>query len=156
LAAGINVSTAGPPGGPGKPNNFSGTFSISNNDVAVGGTAHDRTIGIAIMTVGRSPDSEVDVFVTGNNVRNVTEPGINVQLVGGRVRVQRNVITTAAASPATRPVAMRIVGSGSYRIAHNWIHCRFVSGGAVGIDLIGMAPRAPVANAIVVNNEVTM
>jgi hypothetical protein len=157
LAAGINVSYGGPPGGPGKPDNFSGTFLISNNDVEVGGTADDRTLGIAIMIVGRFPDSEVDVFVSGNHVRNVTEPGINVQRVAGRVRVERNVIETGVASPAVRPVAMRIVGSGSYRIAHNSINCGFVGGEAVGIDLIGPAPPlAQLANAIVVDNDLTM
>lgn len=158
LSSGITVSSVGgPPGSPGKPDNFSGTLLISNNDVEMGGTAGDRTLGIFISSAGRSPNGEVDILVSGNNIRNVTEPGINVQLVGGRVRVERNVITTGAASPAVRPVAMRVVGSGSYRIAHNSIHCGFVGGGAVGIDLIGPAPPLPqLANAIVVNNDVTM
>jgi hypothetical protein len=55
------------------------------------------------------------------------------------------------------PDAIRVVGSGSYVIAHNSIDCGWASGTATGINLIGKGNGyAPVASAIVVDNDVTM
>jgi hypothetical protein len=46
---------------------------------------------------------------------------------------------------ATNPDAIRMVGSGSYLVAHNIINCGWTDGTATGINVIGrralMAPR---------------
>jgi len=53
--------------------------------------------------------------------------------------------------------AIRIVGSGSYLIAHNSIDCGWASGADTGINLIGNGNGyAPQASAIVVDNDITM
>jgi hypothetical protein len=143
---------------PGQPENFSGTFLIANNDIDVGGTVSDQTLGITMFAVGKSPDSEVDLYVSGNKIRNVTEPALNFRYVGGRAYVERNTITTGAISGGTpNPDAVRAVGTGSYLIAHNSIDCGWADGTATGINVIGQpSPLAPEASAIVVDNDVTM
>ena len=158
----ITVATSvGPPSpsNPGQPENISGTLSIENNEIDVQGTsAGTNSLGIVVFAVGRTPDKEADIYVSGNKIRNITEPAINVYVVGGRVHVERNVLTTGAvAGPAANPHAIRIVGPGSYLIAHNSIDCGWASGGAAGIHVQGRAlPEPPEARAIVVDNDVTM
>jgi hypothetical protein len=140
----------------GRPENFSGTLAILNNDidVGVGATPGAQTLGVAMFNVGRSPDKEVDIYVSGNNIRNSTEPAINFRVVGGRAHAERNVLTTGVTGGAD---VIRVVGSGSYLIAHNSIDCGWANGAATGINLIGNGNGyAPVASAIVVDNDVTM
>jgi hypothetical protein len=138
----------------GKPENFSGTLAILNNDidVGVGSTPGAQTLGIAIFNVGRSPDKEVDIYVSGNNIRNSTEPAINFRAIGGRASAERNVIVTGVTGGAD---AIRVVNSGSYMIAHNSIDCGWANGAAAGINVFAGA-FSPEASAIVVDNDVNM
>ncbi len=157
LAGAIFVSAdAHPAGGnfPGQPGNFSGTLAIINNDFDVGANTGTVTEAVVISGVGRSPDQEVDIYVSGNTVRNVTEPAIAFRLIGGRVHAERNVIATGAIGAGD---AIRAVGSGSYLIAHNSIDCGWPDPAATGINVFGnSATQPPVTDAIVVDNDVTM
>jgi len=63
-----------------------------------------RSPAPALFSVGRSPDKEVDVYVSGNNIRNVTESAINFRYIGGRAHAERNLlmrgaVTGGAANP---------------------------------------------------------
>src|SRR6266478_5098414 len=51
----------------GQPENFSGTLAFLNNDidVGVGTTPGAQTLGIVLFNVGRSPDKEVDIQISG-------------------------------------------------------------------------------------------
>ena len=143
---------------PGKPENFSGTLAILNNDIDAGATPGPYSLGIQMFSVGRSPDKEVDIYVSGNTIRNVSITAIIFRYVGGRAHVERNVLITGdMIGPEKGPDAIRIVGSGSFLIAHNSIDCGWVNGGAAGIHVFGEpAPLTPEASAIVVDNDVTM
>ena len=143
---------------PGKPENFSGTLAILNNDIDGGATPGNYNLGIQIFSVGRSPDKEVDIYVAGNTIRNVNVTAIIFRYVGGRADVERNVLITGdVIGPEKGPDAIRAVGSGSYLIAHNSIDCGYVNGGAAGIHVFGeQPPLTPEARAIVVDNDVTM
>jgi hypothetical protein len=136
----------------GQPENFSGTLSILHNDIDVGAAPGAQTLGIAMFSVGRSPEKEVDIYVSGNNIRNSTEPAINFRVIGGRASAQRNVLVTGVTGGAD---AIRVVGSGSYLIAHNSIDCGWANGAVTGINVFAGA-FAPEASAIVVDNDITM
>jgi hypothetical protein len=141
---------------PGQPENVSGTLSIFNNNIDAGGTAGDNTLGMALFAVGKSPDREVDLYIFGNNIRNLTERVIDVDQIGGRVHIERNVITTGTIVGPTAgvaPDAIHVLGSGSYLIAHNSIVAEWATG--AGIRVQGNA-GLPEAAAIVVDNDVTM
>ena len=138
----------------GKPENFSGTLAILNNDIDVGAQPAALTLGVVMFNVGRSPDKEVDIYVSGNNMRNATEPLINFRVIGGRAYAERNVIVTGVTGGSD---AVRVVGSGSYLIAHNSIDCGWASGADTGINLIGNGNGySPEVSAIVVDNDITM
>ena len=142
---------------PGRPENFSGTLAFLNNEIDVGGTPGIQTLGIVMFSVGRSPDKEVDLNVSGNKIRNLTEPAINFRYVGGRARAEQNVIRTGVAAGGVGVDAIRIVGSGSYLIAHNLVDCGSAESTAVGIHVFGQpSPLTPESNAVVLDNEVTM
>jgi hypothetical protein len=136
----------------GQPENFSGTLAFLNNDIDMGATPGAQTLGIAIFNVGKSPDKEVDIYVSGNNIRNSTEPAINFRAIGGRASAERNVIVTGVTGGAD---AIRVVNSGSYVIAHNSIDCGWANGAAAGINVFAGA-FSPEASAIVVDNDVNM
>jgi hypothetical protein len=151
-------STLGPPteARRGHPENLSGNLVISNNDIDVGGTAADFTLGITVFSAGKSPSQEADLRITGNNVRDITERAINVNLIGGRVSIEGNSITTGAISGPSngvQPDAIHAVGSGSYIIAHNSIVNQWATG--AGIRVQG-STWSPEASAIVMDNDVTM
>jgi hypothetical protein len=136
--------------------NNSGALLIFNNDIDVGGTAGDQTLGICIFGVGKSPDKTVDLKIFGNKIRNITERGINVNEIGGRAHIERNVITTgvvAGPSNGVQPDVIHAVGSGSYLIAHNSIVSEWAAG--AGIRVQGSA-WSPEARAIVLDNDITM
>lgn len=157
---GIEVNTSGlppTPTSPGKPENVSGTLLIVNNDIDVaGGTAQDNTVGILLFSVG-VPGAEVEAYVSGNNVRNTTQPGINLRRIGGRAFIERNVITTGSVSGGA-PVsqAIRVANSGSYLISHNWIDCGWAHSDAQGIGVFSQFAEWPIDRAVVVDNHVTM
>jgi hypothetical protein len=46
----------------------------------VGAMAGAQTLGVVFFGVGRSPDKEVDIFFSGNSIRNVSEPAINFRV----------------------------------------------------------------------------
>ena len=161
LADAIFVSSIGPPPtavNPGQPENFSGTLLILSNDIDVGGTSGENTLGIAVFSVGQSPDKQVDLYISGNTIRNTTRRAMELHHIGGRVHIERNVITTGAIQAPIAGVssdAMRVVGSGSYLVAHNSINCAWPI--ATGIRVHGNPPLGDViARAIVVDNDVTM
>jgi hypothetical protein len=141
---------------PGHPENFSGTLTIVNNDIDMGAPAGALALGIVMFAVGKAPDQEVDLYVSGNNVRNVTEPAINFRVIGGRAHAERNVVTAGTVSSGN-PDAIRVVGFGSFLIAHNSIDCGWTNPGATGINAMSQAaPNPPEAGAIIVDNDVTM
>jgi hypothetical protein len=155
----VNTSLFPPtPDRPGQPENVSGTLLLVNNDIdVVGGTAADNTLGILIFSVGISPDAEVEIHVAGNNIRNTTERAINIYQVGGRAYIERNLITTSTTSGKAgglAPDVIHVVGSGSYLIANNSIDSQFAKG--AGIRVQGQFAQWPIADALVVDNDVTM
>jgi hypothetical protein len=136
--------------------NNSGGLSILNNDIDVGGTDGDQTLAICVFAVGKSPDKKANVHIFGNRIRNITERGIAVNKVGGRVRIDRNVITTGSItgpSNGIQPDVIHAVGSGRYFIANNSIVSEWATG--AGIRVQGSA-WSPEANAIVVDNDIAM
>jgi len=158
-AAGIAIITlSGTPNPmkPGKPENISGTLWIVDNDLDLaGGTAADIALGIALFSVG-VPGAEVEAYISGNTIRNVNEPAININRVVGRVSVERNVITTGSLGLIGRLQAIRVVNLGSYLIAHNSIDCGWVQGMAEGIGVFSQSAAWPMEGAVVVDNDVTM
>jgi hypothetical protein len=109
----------------GNPGNFSGTLAILNNDLDLEGTSGTLALGIVMFSVGKLPEKEVEIYVSGNKIRNTTEPAINSRYVGGRAYIERNLIKTGSLlGGSANPDAIRIVGAGSYLIAHNSIDLR--------------------------------
>jgi hypothetical protein len=156
---GIAVNTSGnipvTPQQPGHPENVSGTLLIVNNDIDVaGGTALDNTLGITTFSVG-VPGAEVEAYVSGNRIRNTTEPAINFRRVDGRVYVERNVIITGSVSAGGGEV-IRVANTGSYLIAHNSIDCQWVDVEAKGIGVFSQLADWPMQRASVVDNDVNM
>jgi hypothetical protein len=136
--------------------NNSGTFSIFNNDLDVGGTAGDQTVGIAVFGAGKSPDKELDLYISDNRVKNATERLIDINSIGGRVHIERNVIatgSTSAPSNGITPNAINVVGPGSHLIAHNSIVSTWGTGTGI---LVQGNPGLSEASAIVVDNDLTM
>jgi hypothetical protein len=129
---------------------------IVNNDVDMQGTAGLNFLVIIAFAMGKSPDKEVDLHISGNNIRNSTERPINVYNVGGRASIERNVITTGVPVGSTTPSpdVIHIVGYGSYLVAHNTIDCAWAQG--AGIRVQTEHPEWPVSHAIVVDNDVNM
>jgi hypothetical protein len=126
-ADGIDIITSlgvPTPTNPGKPENISGTLLIANNDIDLaGGMALNQDVGVLIFSVG-VPGSEVEAYVSGNTIRNTTEPAIDFRRIVGRAYAERNVLTTGSVSGTAGGLqAIRVVNSGSYVIAHNSIDC---------------------------------
>ena len=108
--------------------------------------------------MGKSPDQEVDLYVSGNNIRNSTERPLNIYAIGGRAYIERNVITTtggAGVNVMPSGDVIHIVGPGSFLVAHNTIECAWASGQQAGIRLM-TRPGETVSRAIVVDNDVNM
>ena len=138
--------------------NISGTLVIANNDMDLQAQAGHNYLGIVVFAAGKSPDQEVDLYISGNQITNSNERPINVYCVGGRAYVERNVITTtdgAGVNVAPSGDVIHIVGPGSFLIAHNTINCQWTSGQQAGIRLM-TRPDEPVSNAVIVDNDVNM
>jgi hypothetical protein len=136
--------------------NNSGGLSILNNDIDVGGTDGVQTVAVCVFSVGKSPDKRANVHIFGNKIRNITERAIAVNKIGGRVRIDRNVITTGSItgpSNGIQPDVIHAVGSGRYFIANNSIVNEWATG--AGIRVQGSAWSSE-SNAIVVDNEIAM
>jgi hypothetical protein len=116
----------------------------------------DQTLAICVFSVGKYPDKKANIRILGNKIKNFTERGISVNKVGGRVRIDRNEITTGfitAPSNGIQPDVIHAVGSGRYFIANNSIVSEWATG--AGIRVQGNA-WSPESNAIVVDNDITM
>jgi hypothetical protein len=163
LGGGAGIAIVTSPGmptpmNPGHPENISGTLLIVNNDMDLtGATAAEASIGVQIFSAG-VPGAEVQAHISGNKIRNVTEPAINIRRAVGRVYVERNVITTGslASTGSPGPGAIRAVNLGSYVIAHNVIHSQWPDPAAKGIEVFSQFAEWPMESAVVVGNEVTM
>jgi hypothetical protein len=161
-SSGLWISTMGSaipfPNQPGHPEKISGRLVIANNDIDTGGgTAADNVLGITVFSVGQSPDKQVDIYVSGNEIKNITEPAINFRRVGGRAHIEDNVITTGTLlGTAARPEAIRVVNIGSYVIARNSVDCQWPDPSAIGIGVWSQSADWPVEGAVVVDNEVTI
>ena len=153
IATTFNLPT---PTNPGKPENISGTLLVANNDIDVGGTASDATLGILIWSVG-VPGAEVEAYVSGNTIRNVTERGVYLSRAVGRMYVEGNVITTGTISGgAAVPIGIFAINLGSHVIAHNRVHAQWATGEAWGIVVQSGAVAWPIIGALVVDNDVSM
>jgi hypothetical protein len=107
--------------------------------------------------IGKSPDHEADLYVLGNDIRNVTERPINIHAIGGRVDIERNRITTGNFGVDVNPSGdvIHIVGPGQFLVAHNKIDCGWTSGAHAGIRLQSN-PGLLVSYAIVEDNDISM
>jgi hypothetical protein len=142
----------------GQAEDVSGTLTIANNDIDLEGTTATAFIALAIVGVGKSPDQEVDLYISRNNIRNSSERPINIYGLGGRAYIEQNVISTtddAGLNVMPSGDVMHIAGPGSFLIAHNTINCAWTSGQPAGIRLMTRA-NEPVSHAIVVENDINM
>jgi hypothetical protein len=144
----------------GQPENVSGNLLIVNNDIDIQGVENTVTLGVFVPAVGKSPDREVDLYISGNNIRNTTERPINVYLNDGRAYIERNVIKTGAIMRPGGGVAPLIDGIhvlryGSYLIAHNTIDSAWPNGAGIRLGENG-GTGSILAHATVVDNDVTM
>jgi hypothetical protein len=142
------------PSQPGHPENISGRILIADNEIDPGENLTGNVLGITTFSAGQSPDGEVDIYISGNRIRNITQSGINLRRIGGRAHVEGNVITTGPVS-GTRPEAIRLVNIGSFVIAHNVIDSQWPDPDAIGIAVFSQVAGWPVT-AAVVDNKVTM
>src|SRR5262249_50680565 len=94
--------------------------------------------------------------ISGNKIRNITERAIAVNQVGGRVHIDRNVITTGSItgpSNGIQPDVIHAVGSGRYLIANNSIVSEWATGAGIRVQgNVGLAE----SNALVVDNDIAM
>jgi len=156
--SGINVATVlGLPNRerPGHPENVSGKLSILNNQISVSEAA-DEGMGILIVGVG-DLEKPVEVEISGNTIRNTTQKGIHVRQIGGRARIERNIVTTNVVY--TGPAPSYVDGilcacSGSYLIAHNLISVADPNG--AGIRLKGCSLGGATERANITDNDVFM
>jgi len=153
----VTSDTLPSPANPGHPEKISGTLLIMNNDIDLaGGMAGDQTVGVLVFSVGVA-SAEVEAYVSGNTIRNTTEPAIDFRRIVGRAYIERNVITTGSVSTGT-PQAIRVVNTGSYLIAHNRIDCGWAQAQGIVAGIVAFSQFAewPMERAIVVDNDVTM
>jgi hypothetical protein len=144
---------------PTSPGDVSGSISITDNKMDVGGTDQDRSGGVFIFSAGQSPNNEVDIHVAGNEIMNTVAHGIDMRDIGGRALLDRNAITTGATGgrgggPTALVNGIRCLGGGSYTVAHNTIDTAF--GNAAGIRIQSRNNARPVAHAVVFDNDITM
>jgi membrane-associated phospholipid phosphatase len=161
LTNGIGISTGGgvpDPSTPGKPELISGSLRIEGNDIDMaGGTSGvDNTLGVVVFNVGVA-GAEVDARVSKNRIRNITEPAVDMRHIVGGGSVEHNEITTGSAvGPNPRNQVIRVVNTGSYRVAHNSITCEWASGVVEGIGVFSKFAVWPVDDAMIVDNDVDM
>jgi hypothetical protein len=140
----------------GNPGNVSGKLSIVNNQISVSGAA-DEGMGIMIVSVG-DLEKPVEVDISGNTIRNTTQKGINLKQIGGRARIERNIVTTSVVytGPAQGFIAgIHCGGSGSYLIAQNRIDVADPNGAGIRLRAYpGLG--AAIEHAAITDNDVTM
>jgi hypothetical protein len=161
LSNGIGISTGGgvpDPSTPGNPELISGSLRIEGNDIdMVGGTSGvDNTLGIVVFNVGVA-STQVDARVAKNRIRNTTEPAVDMRQIVGRGSIEHNEITTGSlVGPNPRNQVIRVVNTGSYRVAHNSITCEWASGVVEGIGVFSKFAVWPVEDAVIVDNDIDM
>jgi len=160
FASAISLNTSGAipnPTNPGHPENVSGTVRIEHNDIDMnGGTSADNTLGVSVFSVG-VVGAEVDADVSGNRIRNTTEPAINFRRLVGHASIEHNMIATGTiAGTAPRNQAIRVANIGSYYIAHNTIDCGWDLGDAEGIGVFSQFGAWPIEQAVVTDNDIRM
>ena len=159
LAGAILIGSNPTPPRPGQeehPANNHGAFLILNNQLDVGGSVNDQTVGICIFGVGKSPGNTAEVRIAGNQIRNITERAIAINQIGGRIVIERNAIATGfigGPSNGILPDVIHAVGSGSYAIAHNSIVNEWAAGAGIRVQGSVWSPQW---NALVADNDVTM
>jgi hypothetical protein len=135
-----------------------GDISIAHNHFAIGGTTSDRTEAIAAIGVGRA-DHPARLSVTDNVVTDTVAHGIDIRNIVGHAAIERNTVITGSIGGQGVPFGdrfvdgIRVLGAGSYLVAHNLVRVGYEN--AAGIRLQG-GPTAPVADAIVFGNDITM
>ena len=151
----INTSGSLPlPSDSGRPSDVSGSIVIRQNDIDVrGGSGGEYALGVVVWSVGRSPDAEVTLDITGNTILNTTAPAIMVRRANGHVRVSGNTVETSTGMARDDEV-IRLVNTGSYQLAHNTITCRWVN--CIGISVFSQVEQWPIVGAIVEDNKVNM
>jgi len=140
---------------PGNAEDISGKLSILNNRISVSETA-DEGMGIMIMVVG-DRDNPVDMDITGNTIRNISQKGINIRQVGGRARIERNNISSSVVYKGPAPnyaAGVYCACSGAYLIAHNLIDVADPNG--AGIKIKGCAVGGATEGASITDNDVSM
>jgi len=155
---GIMLKTSGfipVPSDSGRPERVSGTLTIKQNKIDMtGGTALVATLGIFVWSVGQSPHAEVALDITGNKIHNTTSTAIMVRRANGFVRLLSNNVETSTEVAPGGNEAVRLVNTGSYRMANNIIDCRWSN--CVGIAVFSQVGEWPIHGAIVEENQVTM
>jgi hypothetical protein len=160
--SGIGITTSDmaampTPTQPGHPENISGRIVIANNDLdLVGGTPSDVVLGITTFSAGQLPAGDVDLYISGNTINNVNRPGIDIRRLGGRAHVEGNKITTSPVATQATAEAIRVVGIGSFVIAHNVIDCQWSNPDAIGIGAYSQFADWPITNAVIVENDIAM
>jgi hypothetical protein len=161
LTNGISISTGGgvpDPSIPSNPELVSGSLRIEGNDIdMVGGTSGvDNTIGVVVFNVGVA-GAQVDARVATNRIRNTTEPAIDMRRIVGHGSIEHNEIATGSpVGPNPRNQVIRVVNTGSYRVAHNSITCEWASGVVEGIGVFSKFAVWPVEDAVIVDNDIDM
>jgi hypothetical protein len=160
FSSGIFIITTGGlpnPTNPGSPEKVSGTLRIERNDIDMaGGTPADNTLGVTVFSAGVA-GAEVDAHVAGNRIRNTTEPAINFRRLVGHADIEHNVITTGSVvGTAARNQVIRVVNTGSYRVAHNSITCEWAIGEAEGIGVFSQFAAWPMEHALIEDNDIRM
>jgi len=97
------------------------------------------------------------VEISGNTIRNTTQKGIHVRQIGGRARIERNIVTTNVVYTGHAPSyvdGILCACSGSYLIAHNLISVADPNG--AGIRLKGCSLGGATERANITDNDVFM
>jgi serine/threonine protein kinase len=138
----------------GNPENVSGHLLITDNEIdGTGGTAQAPTAGVVVISVGQSPDRQVDVDIVSNHISNMTAPAINIRRVHGRVRVLGNILQTSRETVGEVD-AVRLVDGGSILMANNTVECKWPN--AAGIQVYSPYAEWPTDSTIVEDNYVRM
>jgi hypothetical protein len=142
---------------PARTGNVTGKILIADNDFDLsGGTTAENVLGLTVFSVGDSA-TPVDIHVTGNRIRNTTEPAINFRRAVGTVVIDHNEINTGVVGvPDARNQVIRVANLGSYTIAHNRIDCRWPITDCEGIGVFSQFANWTIAKAVVEHNEIIM
>jgi hypothetical protein len=156
-SGGISINTRGQmplPSSPGTPESVSGHLLIAHNEIdGTGGTAQAPTAGVAVFSVGRSPDREVDLDIVGNSISNTTAPALHIRNMHGRARVVGNTLQTGPETVGDVD-AVRLVNGGSMLMVNNTVECKWPNG--AGIQVFSPFAEWPTQEVIVEDNNVRM